>query len=80
MNYEKINNDQKRQMLDQRLAQYEQEHYNHSINVRLLKASGVTDDATKAAVKQAEDAMKILDGAHANIKVEMAKVVVTPPK
>lgn len=80
MKYEKINDDQKRQMLDQRLGQYEQEHYNHAINLALLKATGATDDATKAAIKQAEEAMVTLDKAHANVKTEKAKVVPSTPK
>ncbi len=80
MQYEKINDDQKKQMLDQRMAQYEQEHYNHAINLSLLKATGATDDATKTAIKQAEDAMTTLDKAHANVKTEKGKVVTpTPP-
>ncbi len=80
MKYEKINDDQKQQMLDQRLAQYEQEHYNHAINLALLKASGTTDASTKAAIKQAEDAMTTLDKAHANVKTEKAKVGPPAPK
>ncbi len=80
MKYEKIDDDQKTQMLDQRMAQYEQEHYNHALNLTLLKATGATDDITKDAIKQAEDAMSTLDSAHANVKKERAKVVVPVSK
>lgn len=74
MEYEKITADQKKQMLDQRLAQYEQEHYNHSVNLTLLKATGATDEQTKVAIQAAEEAMNTLDEVHANTKAELNKI------
>jgi hypothetical protein len=74
MKYERINDDQKLQMLDQRLTQYEQEHYNHAVNLALLRATRAIDDGTKVAIKQAEEALATLDAAHANVKTEQAKV------
>lgn len=74
MKYEKLTDDEKAAMLDNRLRQYEQEHYNHSINVALLRASGAADDATLAQIAVGETAMATLDAAHANTKAELAKV------
>ena len=74
MKYEKLEADQQAQMLEQRLGQYEMEHYQHSVNLSLLVASGATDDATKEAIKASQDAMDALDDAHANTLKEAAKV------
>lgn len=74
MKYEKLNNDQQQQMLDQRLTQYEQEHYNHAVNLALLEASGAEGDQIEAAKKVARDALKTLDDAHKNTKAEIAKL------
>lgn len=74
MKYEKLTPDQQDQMLDQRLAQYEQEHFNHSVNVTLLEESGATDPATADAIKAARAAMATLDKAHADAKAHKAKL------
>lgn len=65
MEYTKLNTDQQRQMLEQRITQYEAEYFQHSVNKDLLVASGDTSERTQAAIKVEEDAMATLDDAHA---------------
>ena len=72
MIYQTIAADEQKAMLEARLGQYEREHYAHALNDRLLVSSGATDDATKAAIKAAEDAMATLDQAHAAVVEEIA--------
>lgn len=79
MKYEKITADQQAQMMDQRLAQYEAEHYQHAVNLALLEAQPAPLDeqelaAWEQAKEQARGAMQTLDRAHANAKKELAKV------
>ena len=79
MKYEKINTDQLAQMMDQRLAQYEAEHYQHAVNLALLEAQTAPKDprqleAWEASKEASKEAMKTLDEAHANAKKELAKV------
>lgn len=71
MEYEKLSTNQQINMLEQRLAQYEQEHFNHSINLKLLADSGDTSPEGETAKQAAEEAMKVLDQAHANTKTEL---------
>lgn len=61
-----------RALLEQRLRSYEMDHYAHTINRDLLVASGATDDGTKAAIKQADEAMATLDKAHAEVAKKLA--------
>lgn len=74
MQYEKLTDEARAQMLDDRLAQYEAEHYQHEVNVQLLTASGSDDSATTAAINEAKAAQLILDKAHAGVKAEAVKV------
>lgn len=79
MEYEKINTDQQVQMLEQRMAQYEAEHFGHVTNRALLLASPhAEDDDVQAAIQNAEEAMATLDEAHANVKKEIAKLKAAP--
>lgn len=80
MDYEKLTLDQQEQMLDQRLAQYEQEHFNHSVNLKLLEDSGADDPATAEAKRAAQAAMETLDKAHAQAKAERNKIKATAKK
>lgn len=75
MNYEKLDKTQRLNMMDARLTQYEQEHFNHAVNVKLLEASGLTDAATMEAIADGKAAMATLDKAHANTKTEKSKIV-----
>lgn len=63
MNYTTSTAAEQKAMLEQRQRQYESEHFAHAINKDLLVASGATDDATKAAIKVAVEAMATLDKA-----------------
>jgi hypothetical protein len=65
--YTRLNQDQQRQMLENRIAGLEAEHYNHSINIQLLEASGDTSDAVKAQVKVSREAMQIIEDAHSEV-------------
>lgn len=65
MDYVKLDADKQKAMLEQRLAQYEAEHYNHAVNVALLRASAdASSDDVKRAIADEERAMAALDGAH----------------
>lgn len=74
MKYEKLSKEAQEQMLEQRLIQYEQEHFAHATNKALLQATGDTDPSVTAAIAEADKAMAVLDKAHANTKVEIAKL------
>lgn len=75
MEYSELTDDEQVQILQQRIRQYEGEHFNHSVNKELLLASvpagSEPDDATKEAIKAAEEAMKTLDDAHTNTKAKV---------
>lgn len=58
MLYEKLTKEQKQQILDRRIEQYEQEHYAHYLN---------NTEESKAAMAK-------LDQAHAATKAEQAKL------
>ncbi len=71
MKYERLSEDHQREMLEQRLRQYEGEHFNHSTNYDLLVEQGAENSAE---AKQAQEAMKTLDKAHANTKKKAGKI------
>lgn len=72
MNYTKLDAAQQKAILDQRLAGYESEHYQHTLNKDLLVSSGATDAKTKAEIANAEAAIKTLDKAHAEVLKRLA--------
>lgn len=72
MQYDTLAADAQRQLLNQRLAQYEAEHFQHTVNRDLIVASGDTSEAAVAQVKAAVDAMAVLDQAHAEVKKRLA--------
>lgn len=74
MQYERLDNNQKKQLLEQRLTQYEAEHYQHSLNKHLLEQSGDASEQTKFAMKQADDAMATLDHAYHCCQEELVKL------
>lgn len=74
MEYTELSEDEQKQILKQRAKQYEGEHFNHSVNKELLLATGNTDDATKDAIKAAEEAMSTLDDAYAATKDKLANL------
>lgn len=80
MKYAALTTADQRAILEQRLRQYEADHFSHAINKDLLVASGATDDATKQAIKQADEAMATLDKAHAEVTKKLAAMPApTPP-
>lgn len=74
MEYTELSATEQKQILAQRVKQYEAEHFNHATNKELLVASGASDEQTKAAIKVAEDAMKTLDDAHAETTKKLATI------
>ena len=74
MKYTTLTADYQKRMLEQRLVQYEQEHFSHAVNERLLVASGATDEDTKNAIKIAKDAQATLDKAHAEVTKKLQAI------
>lgn len=74
MKYEHLTTDQQAQLIEQRLANYEREHFEHGLNLAALEASGATDPDTMTAADNARQAMAVLDAAHATATAELAKV------
>ena len=74
MDYSFLGDDQRQQILQQRLAQYEAEYFQHSLNCRLLAASGDSSESTACAIAEAEAAMATLDAAHAGVLAELASI------
>lgn len=64
-----LTDDQKRSILDQRLAQFAAEAYQHDINKQVAQASG-----NEEGVKAAEDALAVLDTAIQVHQDELAKL------
>ncbi len=74
MEYTQLSVDEQKQILTQRLKQYEGEHFNHKTNDELLAANGATDEQTKAARKASKEAMDTLDKAYAATKLKLASL------
>lgn len=74
MEYTELTTDEQVQILTQRKKQYEAEHFSHATNKDLLAASGATDETTKAAIKAADDAMRVLDRAHAETVKKLSRI------
>lgn len=80
MEYTQLTSDEQERILADRVRQYEAEHFNHSLNKKLLEASGATDEQTQAAIKASEEAMATLDDAHTNTKAEIQRIRDARPK
>lgn len=72
MNYTVLTPEAQQAMLEQRLAQYEAEHYQHAINVLILGVVDAADEGAKEAIKSSKAAMSVLDKAHASVVKEIA--------
>jgi hypothetical protein len=79
MEYTNIDRSQQAQVLRSRLQQWEAEHLNHATNISVLKATGVDSEQRRAQIKQSEDAMKVLDAAHAEVMSQLSKIEAETP-
>lgn len=70
MEYSQLSKDDQKAMLEGRLRQYEQEHYNHELNVKALE-SQTEDETTKRAITEARKAQEIIDTAYDATKSEL---------
>jgi hypothetical protein len=70
MEYTELTDSEQRQILQQRLKQYEAEHYNQTINFDLLKDK--KDEQSVVVLEQIKDTLKELDIAHAEITNRLA--------
>lgn len=79
MHYDNFSTDQQKAALDTRLAQFEREHFDHSMNLMVLEASGLTDEATETAKEQARKAVAHLEATHTSVKAERSHLDAATP-
>lgn len=78
MEYTQLSEAQQKQMLESRLAGLEAEHFNHTVNLTLLEASGDNSDQVKAAIKDAKEAIKVIEQAHEEVSVLVSEIPEDP--
>lgn len=79
MNYDKLTVDQRKAMIEARLLQYEQEHFSHDLNEKLLTSqltgkTGEEQAQLQTSIAEAQRSKEILDAAHAQAKKELGLV------
>ncbi len=75
MEYTELTVEEKIQILRQRQKNFELEHFQHEINRDVAKGSkALSPEARDAGVKQAVDAMAVLEEAHAATVAELKKL------
>lgn len=71
MQYLMLDAEHQRLILQQRLLQYETEHYQHALNASLLTASADPSDEVAEAIKDAEQSMAVIEAAHGQVRGEI---------
>ncbi len=74
MDYKYLSREDQKQALLGRLRQYENEHFNHSVNRDLVKGSGVEAPALAAVVEQSDTAMAQLDAAYKQTLAKLREI------
>lgn len=73
MNYRELDSAQQAQMLKDRIAAFERDHYGHQLNLDGLAAQPNSEDKTKA-VEYAQEAQAAIEAAHDVAVAELDKI------
>lgn len=72
--YSTLEDEHKRQILQERINRLEQEHYNHTINLTLAKTphANLDEEQAKTGAEQAQKNLAIIEHALATLNAELA--------
>lgn len=74
MQYQYLNSDQKRQMIESRLQQYEAEHFGHSLNLVVAQAQSEDDPTRATSIEQTQASLETLERAITAARGELAEI------
>lgn len=70
--YQTLTDEQRQQMIRQRLVQYESEHYNHELNKMALSTQPDSPSKEKA-LREAEEAQEVIEAAIASLEAHLVE-------
>lgn len=77
MEYQYLNGAQQKELLQQRMANLEAEHFNHSVNVELIQSAigdGEPSEADAQALADAQAALATIESVHAEVQAIIADI------